>query len=71
MWRTAGPALCLASSPTRHGLQTSGRHLVEQLLAIFEKEPDPGLHAACRVALAEKGWNCDDRLQAAIERLAS
>jgi formylglycine-generating enzyme required for sulfatase activity len=40
---------------------------IKELLATFEKEPDPGLHAASQWLL--RRWNCDARLQAVIERL--
>jgi eukaryotic-like serine/threonine-protein kinase len=40
---------------------------VEQLLAIFEKERDPGLRAASQWFLHK--WNCDVALKNAVERL--
>ena len=58
---------CSANSPTARWPAEQRQRLVEQLLAIFEEEPDPGLHAAAEWLLRK--WKCDDRLRAAIERL--
>ncbi|MGA9038934.1 MAG: formylglycine-generating enzyme family protein, partial [Terriglobales bacterium] len=42
--------------------------MVDQLLTVFERAPDPGLHAAAEWLL--RRWKCDDDLRAALDRLA-
>ena len=52
------------------GLRDGRRdELVPQLLAVFEKESDPGLHGAAQWLLQK--WHCDDGLKAVIDRLAA
>jgi serine/threonine protein kinase/formylglycine-generating enzyme required for sulfatase activity len=45
------------------------QRFIEQLLAIFQQEPDPQLHSATQWLL--KTWNGDGLVKAAVDRLAS
>jgi formylglycine-generating enzyme required for sulfatase activity len=63
----SGLLLLLGEFPAAGWPEGQRRDLVETLLAIFEKEPDAGLHAAAEWLLRK--LNCGDRVQAAIERL--
>ncbi len=59
--------LLLGEFPAAVWPESQRQDLVQRLLAIFEKEPDAGLHAAAQWLLRK--LNCEDRVQAAIERL--
>jgi len=59
--------LLLGEFPAEAWLEEQRQRLIEQLFKIFEKDSDPGLHAAAYWLLRK--WKCNDRLKAAIEHL--
>ena len=59
--------LLLGEFPDLGGAADQRHHLVDQFLAIFENEPDAGLHGASQWLLQK--WKCDHRLNEAIDRL--
>ena len=63
----SGLLLLLGEFPDAGRPEDQRQGLVEQLLAIFAQEPDPGLHAAAEWLLRK--WKCDDAMKAAIKRL--
>ncbi len=64
--RAALPML-LGEFPDSAWLEGQQERLIEQLLAIFEKGPDPGLHATSAWLLRK--WKCDEALKSAMMRL--
>ena len=63
----SGLLLLLGEFPETVWPDSQRQRLIEELAAIFENQPDPGLHAAAEWLLCK--WKCYGVLQAAIERI--